>query len=191
VLSAPIISFADVFIALSFSPIGNIRFGSVVQEALLDPEGVVSQLSVPPGVQIESDHDEYEKDLEGDADDSGHCLPSYTNYRKLRAAVQIHSHQGGAVVRVVKVTGLGRPAWILSRRGESDLVSLGAVAANELRRRQRCVTYILANAVFLRSGGIAALQFVEQNQYDDAHADREDREHNNQLLAIHTCIPSS
>ena len=41
------------------------------------------------------------------------------------------------------------------------------------------------------SVGTAALQFLEQNQYDDAHSHGEDRQHDNQLLAIHTYIPST
>ncbi len=37
--------------------------------------------------------------------------------------------------------------------------------------------------------GIAASQLVEQNQDDDADPDHEDREHDNQLLAVHTFLP--
>ena len=39
--------------------------------------------------------------------------------------------------------------------------------------------------------GIAASQSVEQDQYDDTDPGREDREHDNQLLAIHTFLASA
>jgi len=47
----------------------------VLQETLLDPEGVVSQLSVPYDEQTGHDRREYEKDLKGDVDDSNHFCP--------------------------------------------------------------------------------------------------------------------
>lgn len=56
--------------------------------------------------------------------------------------------------------------------------------------RERYLTCILAGAVLCFCAGSAVLKPVEQNQYDDADPDHEDREHDNQLLAIHTLLPS-
>ena len=90
---------------------------------------------------------------------------------------------------------MGNSAQALLRLGKRGLVCLFVMVVNRPFGREgapdhpgKCGLAILCFCV--GTAVLQAAESVEQNQDDNAHPDCQDREHNNKLLAIHTCVPS-
>jgi hypothetical protein len=94
-------------------------------------------------------------------------------------------------VAVVRIIGLSHLENVLLRRRKKGLACSCADVGSG-RRRANGSSPVSWHRRFCASvSGLPLSQPVEQNQYDDADPGHEDREHDNQLLAIHTFLASA
>lgn len=103
--------------------------------------------------------------------------------------MQMDMDQGGLLAEVKAVMGPGDSTQTCFRREKRGPRWL---AGGRPAKSAWCLSWHTRFWRFCAATMVSqALESVEQDQDDDAHPDRQDRQHDDKLLAIHTYVPST